>query len=105
MPRISQKPPRTLQKPGRNLWKWTISQFEVTGTEPLLTELCELRDRLEAVRVELRAKLDPRLISAEVKLVAQFTRCWKLLGLADVDVKPRPVGYPQGQPRQPRRIA
>lgn len=89
--------PQTLGPEGRALWKWTTSHFEVAGCEPLLTELCSIADRLAEIRSAMKGtKLDTRLVNAEVKLMGQFQRAWKLLGLADSEQPRRRVGRPAG---------
>jgi hypothetical protein len=97
--------PKTLQTEGRKLWNWTVRRFNTEGLEPLLGELCQLADRLGAVRSELHKTLDPRLIAAEVKLIAQYTRAWKLLGLADSDVAKGRPGRPVGVPARKKGVA
>jgi hypothetical protein len=91
--------PHGLGVDGRKLWAWAVARYEIAGCEPLLHQLCNLSDRLAAVREELKkGAVDCRLINAETKLVAQFQGCWRLAGFADDAAGKRPVGRPQGQP-------
>jgi hypothetical protein len=100
------KPPTTFAIEGRQLWHWAAERYDIEGTQPLLGELCQIADRLAAVRTKFRRGTpDGRLISAEVKLIAQFTRAWKLLGLADSDAVKRPVGRPAGMPARRADVA
>jgi hypothetical protein len=85
---------------GQKLFDWAQQNFEAQGVEPLLHELCVLADRLSEIRQALKKGLDGRLVNAEVKVCSQFTKTWKLLGLADPP-KARPGGQ-EGIPRAPR---
>jgi len=87
---------------GRELFKWCEDHFNIDRVRPVLQELCELQDRLEQVRMELRKSPDPKLINAETKLSAAFARAWRLAGFADSEVPKNRVGRPAGVPIQPR---
>jgi hypothetical protein len=91
--------PKRLGPDGRHLWRWVSARYVTDGCEPLLNEICEVTDRLCRVRESLRGtdKPDTRLLAAEVKLLAQYARLWKLLGLADEQrAERRRVGRPEG---------
>jgi hypothetical protein len=88
---------------GQKLWDWAQQNFESARTEPLLMELCRLADRLSEIRRELKKGLDGRLVNAEVKVCSQFTKTWKLLGLADPPKAGRP-GRPEGVAQQPQPL-
>jgi hypothetical protein len=97
------KMPTALGPAGQKLWTWAAAEFETDGCQPLLAELCVTADRLEEVRNKLHRKFDVRLINAEVRLAGQYTKIWRLLGLADSSNKARgKVGYPAGMPRGKR---
>ena len=88
---------------GRKLFEWGEKNFNSGGVEPLFLQLCQLEDRLAAVRCELKKGVDGRLIGAETKLVAQYGRLWKLLGLSDDPKKANRPGRPAGVPAAPRK--
>jgi len=99
---MTPKAPKTLGEAGRKLWKWAVSRYEIDDSTPLLSELCEICDRLASVRVQLRsANPDGRLINSEVKLLSQYSRIWKLLGFCDNEnaTTTGRAGYPEGRPR------
>jgi hypothetical protein len=92
---------------GDELFTWCDTNYDLTGAEPVVKEMCELADRLEQVRNKLKETPDPKLIGAEVKLSASFMRCWKAAGFGDANKPPaRPVGRPEGSQseRQKRGI-
>jgi hypothetical protein len=92
---LTNKPPKTLQAEGIALWKWMAERFEISGLEPLLEQLCQTQDRLAAVRAQSRkGPPDGRLVNSETKLLSQYVRIWKLLGLSDDDAKKNRVGRP-----------
>ena len=76
---------------GSDLLAWLETQFNTKGVEPMVYELCEIADRLAAVRGEIRrAGVSVSggrniLLDQEVKIVAAFARYWRLLGLAESD--------------------
>ena len=102
------RPPKTLKKPGRELWKWLTSNYEMVGCEPLAVELCSIQDRLAEIREVLArdgvqpgtdaSKKHP-LLDSEVKLSGQFMRIWRVLGLADNDEPKRGPGRPTNSER------
>ena len=92
---------------GQQLQRWLEEQFEITGAEPLASELCLTADRLAGIRRELaKPGLDimdqSHLIASEVKVQAIFARLWRLAGLAD---KEAPVPWPNpGRPSESDRM-
>lgn len=98
------KPPTELKAEGKRLWKWLSDSFTMEGVEPMAAELCQLADRLAAIRAELDTapKLDTRLVTLEMKISAAYTRIWKALGLAADDAAKGKPGYPAGVPRKRR---
>ncbi len=98
-----QRAPKGLNQAGRRLWRWLTAAFDTTGCEPLATELCVVADRLAAVRALLpeatTAADRGRLIASEVRLLGQYARLWRVLGLADADTEHRPVGRPPSTER------
>ena len=85
---------------GSKLFKWCSDHFDnIDRVLPIVEELCQLQDRLEQVRRELRKSPDPKLINAECKLSAAFARAWRLAGFGDAPPKGR-VGRPGGLPVQ-----
>lgn len=99
------KPPKDLGTAGKALWRWCVQQGDVSGTEPLLGELCRLADRLTELRALLakdgaiireagRIRKHPAS-DLEPKISGQFQKVWKLIGLADPPpAERRPVGRP-----------
>jgi hypothetical protein len=89
---------KKLGKDGQRLWKDVSGRFDVTGCEPLLTELCTVADRLAQVRAAIAVEgvtAKNRLLGVELRLVDQFTKVWRTLGLADLPpVERRPAGRP-----------
>lgn len=81
------RPPSSLGAPGMELYRWIEQHYDTEGTAPLIRELCTLADRLAEIRAALKNGLDARLVNAEVKVASQFTKTWRLLGLADDDMK------------------
>jgi hypothetical protein len=93
------KTPRGLGRAGQKLWRWLTTCYTIDGAEPLAMELATLTDRLEEIRQALKAPdltaADRgRLVNAEVKVNAAYTRTWRVLGLSD---DPRPDRGP-GRP-------
>ena len=76
---------------GAEMLAWLESQFDTKGAEPMVYELCEITDRLAAIRAEIRrAGVSVSggrnvLLDQEVKLVAAYARYWRILGLAESD--------------------
>ena len=100
MPEEHSKAPSDLGPAGRRLWSWLSQNFDTAGCEPLVVEICRLQDRLASIRQAIaKDPNDLKLVSLEMGATAAFARCWKMLGLADVDAKGRP-GYPAGVPRR-----
>jgi hypothetical protein len=95
------KPPADLKRPGRELWRWIEGEYSLQGAEPLVSELCRVCDRLAQVREAIAAegvgeggKRNP-LLDSEMKLSGQFSKLWRVLGLADKpEAAKRPVGRP-----------
>jgi hypothetical protein len=97
--------PKDLGPSGRALWRWVTQQGDISGTEPLVAELCRLQDRLAELRALLakdgavlresgRIRKHPAA-DLEPKISGQFRQAWKLLGLADPPpAERRPVGRP-----------
>jgi hypothetical protein len=81
---------------GPELFDWLEERFDIEIARPLVVELCTIADRLAQVRRALEQGLDGRLLSSEVKLLAQYSRVWKLLGLAEKE--PGRPGRPPGVP-------
>lgn len=101
------KTPSGLGPDGRKLWAWIAAEFSVDGTEPLVTEICRVADRLAEVRKAIGeqgvggadGKRNP-LLDSEMKLSGQFGKLWRTLGLADQSpAAKRPVGRPPGSTR------
>ena len=90
MPRFIKS--REFSDAGRRLWRWVARNYATSGCEPLVREICILADRLTQIREalaapDLKSADRGRLINAEIKVVGQYTRMWRLLGLADPEVK------------------
>lgn len=102
------KPPRHLAAAGKRLWARVMEVADPEpGCELILRQLCEVEDRLEAVRAVLRkegvtagggGKLTGRhpLLDVEAKLLASWANLWKVSGLATVGDEPRGKGRPIG---------
>jgi hypothetical protein len=93
------KPEQSLGKHGRKLWTEITAQFDVVGVEPLLGELCALKDRLAEVREAIAAKgvvEAGKLLDTEVRLCGQFRQLWRAIGLGDRDSEPKRIGRPPG---------
>jgi hypothetical protein len=101
MKTLKTKPPADLKRPGRDLWAWVEAEYDLTGSEPLVAELCRVCDRLAEVRAAIAeegvgadGKRNP-LLDSEMKLSGQFGKLWRTLGMADKpEAAKRPVGRP-----------
>lgn len=101
--------PKGLGKAGAALWDRITSTCDLEpGSELVLAQLCEVQDRLDAVRKTLKregltstggaGKLTRKhpLCDVECKLLASFGALWKLAGLAADDPQMRGRGRPVG---------
>jgi len=77
----------------RRFKKWLTTHYDVTGCEPLVTELVASFDdllRLRAMAAEARATGDAvltiRLHSAITKANSNFVRVWKAAGLSQIEL-------------------
>ena|ERR1035437_3173049 len=78
---------------GTRMQVW-LEQFDTTGCEPLIHELCTTSDRLSEIRQALAepglATMDKcHLISAENRVQTMFARLWRLSGLGDKGTAPK----------------
>jgi hypothetical protein len=99
---VEMKPPKTLKKEGLALWKQLVSEWDLTDSEPLLSELCHTCDRLAEVRAILAKDglmVDGArhpLSEAEIKLANLFRQVYRQLDLREEPAKP---GRPGPKPR------
>jgi len=91
---------KTLGNDGKALWTDLHERFDVAGAEALVAQLCTLQDRLGEIRAALASEglassAGRKLLSLELRTVAEFSRAWRLLGLADMPAaERRPPGRP-----------
>lgn len=78
--------PKSLETPGRALWRKLESEYIVTGIEPLLEQLCTVHDRLHQLRAELKKRgitEGQKLLADEARMLGQYRQLWKAAGFAD----------------------
>ncbi len=79
------KAPKDLKAEGRRIWRQLTSDYDATGNEPILHELCRTADRLAEIRQRMSTAKDTteflKLANAEAKTSGSFARAWRLLGL------------------------
>jgi hypothetical protein len=100
--------PKQLGPAGRKLWRYVEEKFDLEGCEPLLMKICLIEDRLIEVRTSITERglvmVDGKknqLLTAETQLLAEFSKIWRLLGLADVPVEEK---RSPGRPPESERI-
>jgi P27 family predicted phage terminase small subunit len=109
------KIPKGLGTHGRALWRKIEAIGEIDGAQELLVQLCTTADRLAQVRESLakagllikgeKGVVRHPLLDVELRLVAQYGRLWKILGLADDTDEPKrsPGRPPETERRRWRR--
>lgn len=85
-------PPSELGKAGRALWRQLFRDFDLTGNEAIIRELCLCADRLEDVRERMKKATATdylKLGNLEAKVAGSFSRYWRLAGLHAVEMPKR----------------